>query len=157
MPAVWNLRKWLKERGITRASEVRRIVRERTGYELSNQAVCDLLNNPPKMVRIQTSQALCDAFYCCLSDFFEVKPAAAFKSNRQTPGASYPLRQSGDESVKVATPNKTPELLKDKPRVDFASFFPDARQYSVEVSKDSSQWETTDGISHRPGEQKVKK
>ena len=74
-----NLRGWLKDRGITRASEVRRIVQEQTGYKLSNQAVCDLLNNQPKMIRIETSQALCDAFYCRLSDFLEVKPALAVK------------------------------------------------------------------------------
>src|ERR1700686_5532934 len=98
MPDTWNLREWLKERGITRASEVRRIVHERTGRMLSNQAVGDLLNNQPKMVRVETSQLLCDAFYCCLSDFFEVKPRAAsrFHGKRSCPPN---LLSSKDDSI----------------------------------------------------------
>jgi hypothetical protein len=47
MPATWNLRSLLKERGISRASEISRIV-QRNGYQLSTQAVCDLLNAQPK-------------------------------------------------------------------------------------------------------------
>ncbi len=85
MPVVWNLREWLRERGITRASHVSRIVRERTGYVLSTQAVCDLLNDQPKMLRLETSQALCDAFYCRLSDFFEVMPRAVCRPHVKTP------------------------------------------------------------------------
>lgn len=159
MPAIWNLRKWLEEQGITSASEVRRIVRERTGYVLSKQAVCDLLNNQPKMVRIETSQALCDAFYCCLSEFFEVKPGAAFRTHRQAPHAPYPLRQSEEQSVGAGTMNSRPaELSDDEPRVDFAAFFPDARQYSLKLSEESVQSRTPERSSDSPTKRpKVKK
>ncbi len=74
MPVVWKLRKVLGARGYTRASQISKIIRARTGYLLSTQAVCDLLNDQPKMLRLETSQALCDAFNCCLSDFVEVVP-----------------------------------------------------------------------------------
>src|SRR5260370_26130635 len=99
MPLIWNPREWLKQRGVTRASQVRRIVRERTGYVLSNQAWGDLLDNEPKMLRVKTLQALCDAFYCCLSDFFEVKPAAAFRSHPKKP----PNTQSPEDASSVET------------------------------------------------------
>src|SRR5687768_12264601 len=67
------------------STHVSRIVRERTGYVLSTQAVCDLLNDQPKMLRLETSQALCDAFYCRLSDFFEVMPGAVCRPHVKTP------------------------------------------------------------------------
>ncbi len=143
MPVRWNLREWLKKRGITRAAEVRRIVRERTGYPLSNTAVCNLLNDQPKMVRIDTSQALCDAFYCCLSDFFEVKPKAAVRAPRKTPRLSYPLRQSEAGTSNVVSP----EISDDMTGVDFAAFFPDAKEYAQERSEDAAQSSTSDGNS----------
>ena len=43
MPIKWKLRECLEERGITSASQVSKLVRNRTGYVLSTQAVCDLL------------------------------------------------------------------------------------------------------------------
>lgn len=119
MPVKWNLREWLTERGITRASQVSTIVRERTGYVLSTQAVCDLLNDQPKMLRLETSEALCDAFYCRLSDFLEVMPRAVSRSHvKQTRKLESGRR---DESPIESRGNST---------VDFASFFPDARKFS---------------------------
>src|SRR5258707_11960721 len=123
MPVKWNLRGSLRERGITRASQVSKIVRERTGYVLSTQSVCELLNEQPKMLRLETSQALCDAFYCQLSDFLEVKPRAVSRSrvkkNRQPETGS-----ARNDSVVESHENS---------KVDFASFFPDARKFSSEV------------------------
>jgi DNA-binding Xre family transcriptional regulator len=81
VPIKWNLREWLRERGFARASEVSRIVFDRTGYELSTQAVCDLFNEQPKMLRLETREALCDAFYCQLSDFLQVMPRAVSRSH----------------------------------------------------------------------------
>jgi len=128
MPIKWNLREWLCERGVTRASHVSKIVFDRTGYVLSTQAVCDLLNDQPKMLRLETGEALCDAFYCRLSDFLEVKPRVVSRShvkkNRKLePGGS------GNGSVVESRENS---------KVDFASFFPDARKFSSE-SKNGSQ------------------
>jgi DNA-binding Xre family transcriptional regulator len=125
MPIKWNLREWLRERGVTRASHVSKIVFDRTGYVLSTQAVCDLLNDQPKMLRLETSEALCDAFYCQLSDFLEVKPRAVSRSrvkkNRQLETGS-----SRDDSMVESRENS---------KVDFASFFPDARKFPSDLKK----------------------
>ena len=83
MPATWKLREVLKERGANHASEISRIVLEQTGYQLSTQAVCDLLNRQPKMIRLETIQALCDAFYFRLSDVLEVLPIASQKRQKR--------------------------------------------------------------------------
>ena len=83
MPTVWNLRSVLKERGINRASEISRLIGERTGYQLSTQAVCDLLNTEPKMIRLETIQAFCDAFYFRLGDVLDVLPSAAREATKK--------------------------------------------------------------------------
>ena len=75
MPTTWNLRSVLKERGVNRASEISRLIRDRTGYQLSTQAVCDLLNRQPKMIRLETIQAFCDAFYIRLVIFWTCSQA----------------------------------------------------------------------------------
>ena len=102
MPTTWNLRSVLKERGINRASEISRLICDRTGYQLSTQAVCDLLNTEPKMIRLETIQAFCDAFYFRLGDVLDVVPSATQKRGKRTSN------------------------------LDFAAFYPNARKFSSE-------------------------
>lgn len=133
MPIRWKLRECLSERGITRAAQVSKIVRERTGYVLSTQAVCDLFHQP-RMLRLETSQALCDAFYCRLSDFFEVVPRATVRTSGKVARARERQPSKGDSVVRRqqsqnrcgSNEDATPETSK----VDFAAFFPDAREIS---------------------------
>jgi DNA-binding Xre family transcriptional regulator len=136
MPMIWKLREWLRsERDITRAAEVSRIILERTGRRLSTQAICDLLNDKPRMLRLETIQAICDALSCRLSDFCEVIPAPTIRlppekrplfgsgslsdslMGRAEPGARRNQQINDDSSQAVST-------------VDFAAFFPDARTFS---------------------------
>jgi DNA-binding Xre family transcriptional regulator len=131
MPVRWNLRECLRERGFVRAAQVSKIVRERTGYVLSTQAVCDLLNDEPKMLRLETGQALCDAFYCRLSDFFEVLPSAVSRSHRKTNRPPDPL--SSQESTNEAGRGMRTDGQQGMSRennIDFAALFPDARHFS---------------------------
>jgi len=102
---------------------VSKIVFDRTGYVLSTQAVCDLLNDQPKMLRLETSEALCDASYCRLSDFLEVKPHAVSRSHVKKKTRQLQAKSSRDDSVIKSRENS---------KVDFASFFPDARKFSSE-------------------------
>src|SRR6185436_4939546 len=83
MPINWKLRELLKERGGNNAAEISRTL-EQTGYQLSTQAVCDLLNRQPKMIRLETIQALCEAFYITVANFLEVLPSAAQKSKKKS-------------------------------------------------------------------------
>ena len=136
MPTTWRLRDLLKERGANHASEISRIVLEQTGYQLSIQAVCNLLNAQPKMIRLETVQAICDSFYIRFSDFLEVLPSAAQKSQKKTrslerSGLQHKrLRQTeSDASVQRARCPKVGPSIK---QVDFAAFYPDARKFSSE-------------------------
>jgi hypothetical protein len=124
MPINWTLRDLLKERGGNNASEISRIVLDQTGYQLSTQAVCDLLRQP-KMIRLETMQAICNSFYIRLSDFIEVLPGAAQKAKKKRSVETRRRRtDSGDRRarVTVATPVEK--------KVDFAAFYPDARKFS---------------------------
>ena len=140
MPVKWNLREWLRERGITRASQISKIVRERTGYVLSTQAVCDLLNDQPKMLRLETVQALCDAFYCRLSDFLEVVPRAVCRSHGDKGRRLGTASSRADPMIETRAgitnnSRKDEKDWRENSHVDFASFFPDARKFSAELSK----------------------
>ncbi|HET6978657.1 MAG TPA: helix-turn-helix transcriptional regulator [Pyrinomonadaceae bacterium] len=83
MPTKWTLRELLKERGVKSASEISRSLEE-IGHQLSVQAVCDLLNRQPKMIRLETIEAICNAFYIPLSEFLEVLPMASQKPQKKT-------------------------------------------------------------------------
>ena len=124
MGMKWRLREFLRERGMMRASEIRRMIEERGGYVLCEQAVCNLLNRPPRMLRVKTMNAICKAFYCKLSDFCEVIPDSAAKPDvdrgREVPSQNIHKAVLGKESL------HKPE----SGSVDFAGFFPDARKYS---------------------------
>ena len=100
MSVKWILREVLAQRGFTMASEISRIIQERTRYSISTQAVCDLLNDEPKMLRIETAQAFCDAFGLQVSEFFDMGPGPP----RKQAASGEPIHITGAE-------------------VDFSSFF----------------------------------
>ena len=132
MPINWKLRELLKERGGNNAAEISRIL-EQTGYRLSTQAVCDLLNRQPKMIRLDTIQALCEAFYITVADFLEVLPSAAQKSKKKTRDLERRRRHTkSDESVQRSP---FPEATPANKKVDFAAFYPDARKFSSNSTK----------------------
>lgn len=107
---------------------------EQTGYQLSTQAVYALLNEQPKMIRLETIQALCDAFYFRLSDVLEVLPTASQKRRK----TSRSLEILGLQHVKVRKTNsaerakraRDPQASPSIRKTDFAGFYPNAREFS---------------------------
>jgi DNA-binding Xre family transcriptional regulator len=131
MPIKWKLRECLEERGITSASQVSKLVRIRTGYVLSTQAVCDLFNEQPKMIRLETSEALCNTFHFCLNDFIEVVPTRVYHSPANKPGmlkTANPIGETGGGAGN--NHSKDGKAARENSDLDFASYFPDARKFS---------------------------
>jgi DNA-binding Xre family transcriptional regulator len=127
MPTKWKLRELLKERGVKSASEISRSLEE-IGHQLSVQAVCDLLNRPPKMIRLETIEAICNAFYIPLSEFLEVLPMAS-----QKPLKRMRIRQTtSDESAQRARERGIGPSIG---TLDYAGFYPDARRFSSRSTK----------------------
>jgi|SRR5215212_5114618 hypothetical protein len=97
MSVKWILREVLAQRGFTTASEISRIIQERTRYSISTQAVCDLLNDEPKMLRIETARAFCDAFGLRVSEFFDMEPGPLRKLEVCQSAAGEPIHITGAE------------------------------------------------------------
>lgn len=75
MPVVWNFKKWLAvERAIYRPTELRALLAEKAGVDISLQALSALINGKPGGLRFQTIQVLCNALECELGDFCQVLP-----------------------------------------------------------------------------------
>jgi DNA-binding Xre family transcriptional regulator len=127
MPTNWKLRELLKERGVKSASEISRMLEE-SGYQLSVQAVCDLLNRKPKMIRLETIEAICNAFYIPLSAFLEVLPMASQKPQKKTRTRQTP----SDESAQRARDRGVGPSIR---TLDYAGFYPDARKFSSGSTK----------------------
>jgi len=139
MPINWKLRELLKERGGNSAAKIRKIVLEQTGYQLSTQAVCDLLRQP-KMIRLETMQAICDAFYIRIADFLDVLPSAAqiAKKKSRSRESQRHHTNSRESAQRALFPVATP----DKKKVDFAAFYPDARKFSSKSTKRKEPFKT---------------
>ena len=131
MPIKWKLRECLEERGITSASQVSKLVRVRTGYVLSIQAVCDLFNEQPKMIRLETSEALCNAFHCCLNDFVEVVPKRVYNAPANKPRVLKTANPTSETCEDARNEDsKDGKSARENSNLDFASYFPDARKFS---------------------------
>ena len=127
MPTKWKLRELLKERGVKSASEISRSLEE-SGHQLSVQAVCDLLNRQPKMIRLDTIEAICNAFYIPLSEFLEVLPVVSQKPQKK-PRTRQP---SSAESVQRSQGRGVGPNIR---TLDYAGFYPDARKFSSRSTK----------------------
>ena len=115
----WKLREFLNSRGVKSASQARLMIKEATTYPLSKQAMCKLLNGDLAMLRLETADAICNTFYCRLSDFCEIVPrdAHTYQKNMATP------RKRANNHRKENVSDKSETL-------NFADFFPDARTFS---------------------------
>lgn len=127
MPTKWKLRELLKERGVKSASEISRSLEE-IGHQLSVQAVCDLLNRQPKMIRLETIEAICNAFYIPLSEFLEVLPMASQKPQEKTRTRQPPSEKGGPRARDRGVGPGIRTL-------DYAGFYPDARKFSSGSTK----------------------
>ena len=127
MPTKWKLRELLKERGVKSASEISRNLEE-IGHQLSVQAVCDLLNRQPKMIRLETIEAICNAFYIPLSEFLEVLPMASQKRQKRM----RTRQTTSDESAQGARERGIGPSIG---TLDYAGFYPDARKFSAGSTK----------------------
>jgi hypothetical protein len=83
------------------------------------------------MIRLETSEALCNAFHCCLNDFVEVVPKRVDDSSANKPRVMKTANQSS-ETREGARNNDTKDRRsgRENSDLDFASYFPDARKFS---------------------------
>ncbi|MHB8696324.1 MAG: helix-turn-helix domain-containing protein [Solirubrobacteraceae bacterium] len=85
MEVTWKLRMAAAQREVWTGAQLRRLLAERAGVEMSAASVSALMRQPPKQLKLSTLQALCVALDCQPGDLIEVdttpvvKPARAAK------------------------------------------------------------------------------
>ena len=68
----WKLRMAAAQREVWTGAQLRRLLAERAGLELSSASVSALFSGQPAQVKLSTLAALCTALECTPGDLFEV-------------------------------------------------------------------------------------
>jgi putative transcriptional regulator len=72
MKVTWRLRMASAQREVWTGAQLRRLLAERAGLELSAASVSALLTKEPSQVKMSTLLALCTALDCTPNDLIEV-------------------------------------------------------------------------------------
>ena len=88
----WKLRMTAAQREVWTGTQLRRLLAEKAGLELSAASVSALFTKEPAQVKLSTLAALCTALECAPNDLFEVdttpvqRPAAPPRPAADPPG-----------------------------------------------------------------------
>lgn len=72
MKIAWRLRMAAAQREVWTGAQLRRLLAEKAGLELSAASVSALLTKEPSQLKMSTLLALCTALDCSPNDLFEV-------------------------------------------------------------------------------------
>ncbi|MEV7238724.1 helix-turn-helix transcriptional regulator [Streptomyces sp. NPDC051020] len=73
----WRLRMAAAERGVWTGTQLRRLLAEKSGLDLSPASVSALFTKQPSQVKLSTLAALCMALNCVPGDLLVLSPAAS--------------------------------------------------------------------------------
>lgn len=76
MQVKWKLRMAAAQREVWTASQLRRLLLERAGLEMSSASVSALFAKQPAQVKLTTLAALCTALECTPNDLLDVDTTA---------------------------------------------------------------------------------
>ncbi|MFE4203382.1 helix-turn-helix domain-containing protein, partial [Aneurinibacillus aneurinilyticus] len=71
----WMLRNVMVEKGIWSGAALRRLLKEKAGYDLSAPSISALLTGQPKQMKAETLDALCTALECTPNDLWVHTPS----------------------------------------------------------------------------------
>lgn len=72
MQIEWRLRKVMASRDVWTATQLRELLIQRAGFELSLQSVDVLIKKQPVQVKVATLQALCTTLRCTPNELFGI-------------------------------------------------------------------------------------
>ena len=72
MDVEWKLRIAAAQREVWTGAQLRRLLAEKAGLELSSASVSALLTKQPSQVKLSTLAALCTALECAPNDLIEI-------------------------------------------------------------------------------------
>lgn len=91
MDIRWRLRIAAAQREVWTGAQLRRLLAERAGLELSSASVSALFTKSPSQVKLSTLAAICTALECSPNDLFDIDitpigpKTKASRSSRQPP------------------------------------------------------------------------
>ena len=97
MKIRWKLRMAAAQREVWTGTQLRRLLAERAGLELSAASVSALFTKEPAQVKLSTLAALCTALECTPNDLLEVDTTPV-----QRPAAPAPPRPAGQAGAAAA-------------------------------------------------------
>jgi DNA-binding Xre family transcriptional regulator len=87
------------QREVWTGAELRRLLAERAGLEMSAASVSALLTKQPSQVKLSTLGALCTALQCSPDDLFEVDTTPVEAKPRPSKAARAPARAARGRSM----------------------------------------------------------
>jgi putative transcriptional regulator len=72
MQITWKLRMAAAQREVWTGAQLRRLLAEKAGLELSSASVSALFTKQPNQIKLSTLIALCTALQCTPNDLFDV-------------------------------------------------------------------------------------
>lgn len=72
MRAKWRLRMAAAQREVWTGAQLRRLLRERAGLNLSSASISALFTKQPSQLKLDTLAALCTALDCTPNDLIEI-------------------------------------------------------------------------------------
>ena len=104
MKIRWRLRMAAAQREVWTGTELRRLLAERAGLELSAASVSALFTKEPSQIKLSTLIALCTALECTPDDLFEVDTTPVEHS------ASPPRRGASEPKTAAARGRSMPPM-----------------------------------------------
>lgn len=86
MKITWRLRMAAAQREVWTGAQLRRLLAERAGLELSSASISALLTKQPSAVRLETLAAICTALNCTPNDLLDVDATPVSAATPKTTG-----------------------------------------------------------------------
>jgi len=100
MQISWKLRMAAAQREVWTGTELRRLLAERAGLELSSASVSALFTKEPSQVKLITLVALCTALECTPNDLFDIDTTPVERPAAPPPATTSPqVRSVGGRSM----------------------------------------------------------
>lgn len=73
MSIEWKLRQVMAKKNVWTGSELLRMMEDKAGFTMTPASISALLNEKPKLIRVETLDALCTALECSPEELIEHK------------------------------------------------------------------------------------
>ncbi len=100
MEIRWRLRMAAAQREVWTGTQLRRLLAERAGLQMSSASVSALFSKEPAQVKLTTLVALCTALQCTPNDLFEIDTNPV----ERPADATLPLKATAAGTTSAAVP-----------------------------------------------------